>query len=188
MNSEKGFRKATGNFPPAAAGAAVLVVTTMCTTLWAGPAMAASNSRGPSASPSPPAAAQPSLSLASMALAVGAVLVALMLVVLTVDYGRRRIARRRAGGRRGGAHARASGPRADGVLESVTEDPSWPGPPGPYALHPDHPSWPGGPDPAARPELALPVRVRRDFEARVNLTPGAYLAPRSGTDEDLNKP
>jgi hypothetical protein len=25
--------------------------------------------------------------------------------------------------------------------------PSWPGRPGPYALHPDHPSWPGGPDP-----------------------------------------
>jgi hypothetical protein len=25
--------------------------------------------------------------------------------------------------------------------------PSWPGRPGPYALHPDHPSWPGRPDP-----------------------------------------
>jgi hypothetical protein len=27
------------------------------------------------------------------------------------------------------------------------EYPSWPGPPGPYALHPDHPSWPGRRDP-----------------------------------------
>ena len=28
------------------------------------------------------------------------------------------------------------------------DDPSWPGRPGPGALHPDHPSWPGRPDPA----------------------------------------
>jgi len=27
------------------------------------------------------------------------------------------------------------------------DHPSWPGRPGPYALHPDHPSWPGGSDP-----------------------------------------
>ena len=34
--------------------------------------------------------------------------------------------------------------------------PSWPGRPGPYALHPDHPSWPGGPDPRwAATEAAL---------------------------------
>ena len=34
--------------------------------------------------------------------------------------------------------------------------PSWPGRPGPYALHPDHPSWPGRPDPRwAATEAAL---------------------------------
>jgi hypothetical protein len=34
--------------------------------------------------------------------------------------------------------------------------PSWPGRPGPYALHPDHPSWPGRPDPRwANTEAAL---------------------------------
>jgi len=34
--------------------------------------------------------------------------------------------------------------------------PSWPGRPGPYALHPDHPSWPGRPDPRwADTEAAL---------------------------------
>jgi len=36
---------------------------------------------------------------------------------------------------------------AAGPPESDDEYPSWPGPPGPYALHPDHPSWPGRPDP-----------------------------------------
>ena len=38
----------------------------------------------------------------------------------------------------------------------VDDYPSWPGRPGPYALHPDHPSWPGRPDPRwAGTEAAL---------------------------------
>jgi hypothetical protein len=120
--------------------------------LWA---IALSDSGAPSASSSQPATAGASVSLVSLALTVGGVLVAVMVVVLTVGYGRRRIARRRAGRRRGGMHAKAPGPRADGAINTVTdpfplnrdEYPTWPGPPGPYALHPDHPSWPGRPDP-----------------------------------------
>jgi hypothetical protein len=39
-------------------------------------------------------------------------------------------------------------PRATAAATVPAEDyPSWPGRPGPTALHPDHPSWPGGPDP-----------------------------------------
>jgi hypothetical protein len=39
-------------------------------------------------------------------------------------------------------------PRPDtGPPVHVDDYPSWPGRPGPYALHPDHPSWPGRPDP-----------------------------------------
>jgi hypothetical protein len=56
------------------------------------------------------------------------------------------------------------------------DHPSWPGRPGPYALHPDHPSWPGRPDPRwAATEAALQAdgypswpgphsRPRRDVE------------------------
>jgi hypothetical protein len=74
MTSKKGFRKAEGDLLRAAAGAAALIVTATCATLWAGSAMAASDSGArPLAAPM----AQPS------------------------DYGRRRIARRRAGGRSG---------------------------------------------------------------------------------------
>ena len=36
---------------------------------------------------------------------------------------------------------------AAGPSKPEDEYPSWPGPPGPYALHPDHPSWPGRRDP-----------------------------------------
>jgi hypothetical protein len=104
MTSKKGFRKAEGDFLRAAAGAAVLIVTATCATLWAGSAMAASDSGARQlAAPM----AQPSDSLGGMVLAVGGVLVALVGVVVASDYGRRRIARRRAGGRRGGIHARA---------------------------------------------------------------------------------
>jgi hypothetical protein len=40
--------------------------------------------------------------------------------------------------------------------QHVDDYPSWPGRPGPYALHPDHPSWPGRPDPRwAATEAAL---------------------------------
>jgi len=179
MNSQKVFRKAKGDFLLAAAGAAVLIVTAISTAaLWA---IAVSGSGAPSASSSQQAATKASVSLADLALAVGGVLVALMVVALAVNYARRRFARRR-----GGTHAKASGPRSDSAIRSVTDplrlnrladtagyrsagDPglgspdlprpaagasesedehaSWPGPPGPYALHPDHPSWPGRPDP-----------------------------------------
>jgi hypothetical protein len=154
MNSEKGFGRAKGGFLRAAAGVAAFAVTILVVVaVWAGWAMAASKSSAPVASPAQSAAAGGSLSLASLVLTVGGVLVAVMITALTVDYGRRRIARRRTGGRRGGTHAKTSGPRADGAIKAAmppgSEDgyPSWPGPPGPYALHPDHPSWPGGPDP-----------------------------------------
>jgi hypothetical protein len=40
MTSKKGFRKAEGDLLRAAAGAAVLIVTATCATLWAGSAMA----------------------------------------------------------------------------------------------------------------------------------------------------
>ena len=54
MNSKKGFREAKGDFLRAAAGAAVLIATTISMALWAGPAIAASESRAPSASSSQP--------------------------------------------------------------------------------------------------------------------------------------
>jgi hypothetical protein len=127
-----------------AAGTAVLTVATVSTAaVWA---IGASGSGASSASFSRPAEAGASVSLAGLALTFVGVLVALWVVVLTVYYGRRRIARRRAGGRRGGTHAKSSGPRADlplpvaGAPEPDDEYPSWPGPPGPYALHPDHPA------------------------------------------------
>ena len=45
---------------------------------------------------------------------------------------------------------------AAGRPRHVDDYPSWPGRPGPYALHPDHPSWPGRPDPRwAATEAAL---------------------------------
>jgi hypothetical protein len=44
--------------------------------------------------------------------------------------------------------AAAGPPRTAVGLPRHTDDyPSWPGRPGPHALHPDHPSWPGRPDP-----------------------------------------
>jgi hypothetical protein len=44
--------------------------------------------------------------------------------------------------------AAAGPPRpAAGPPRHTDDYPSWPGRPGPYALHPDHPSWPGRPDP-----------------------------------------
>ena len=46
--------------------------------------------------------------------------------------------------------------RGAGRPQHVDDYPSWPGRPGPYALHPDHPSWPGRPDPRwAATEAAL---------------------------------
>jgi membrane protein implicated in regulation of membrane protease activity len=119
MNSNKGFRKAKGDFPRAAAGAAVLIVTAISTAALL--ATDATGSGAPSASSSQKATAGASVSLAGLALTVGGVLVALIVVMLTVVYGRRRIARRRAGGRRGGTHAKESGSRANGAIKSVTE-------------------------------------------------------------------
>jgi hypothetical protein len=53
--------------------------------------------------------------------------------------------------------APAGAPRAAaGAAVHADDYPSWPGRPGPGALHPDHPSWPGRPDPrwaAAEAEL-----------------------------------
>jgi hypothetical protein len=50
-----------------------------------------------------------------------------------------------------GRPAPAGAPRVAGAAA-----PSWPGRPGPGALHPDHPSWPGRPDPRwAAAEAAL---------------------------------
>jgi len=53
--------------------------------------------------------------------------------------------------------APAGAPRAAAGAAVHAEDyPSWPGRPGPGALHPDHPSWPGRPDPRwAAAEAAL---------------------------------
>jgi len=45
---------------------------------------------------------------------------------------------------------------AAGAAMHAEDYPSWPGRPGPGALHPDHPSWPGRPDPRwAAAEAAL---------------------------------
>ena len=82
--------------------------------------------------------------------------------------------------------------------------PSWPGRPGPYALHPDHPSWPGRPDPrwaatetmlqadgypgwpaphsppwrdAEPPAAVLPARARADLALRAEPVPRADTAP-----------
>ena len=51
----------------------------------------------------------------------------------------------------------AGAPRAAASAAVHADDyPSWPGRPGPGALHPDHPSWPGRPDPRwAAAEAAL---------------------------------
>jgi hypothetical protein len=146
MNSKNCFRRTKGDYLRAAAGAAVLIAAAISTAaLWA---IALSDSGEPSASSPQQATAAASVSLASLVLTVGGALVAVMVVVVAVGYGRRRIARRRAGVRRGGMHAKAPGPRAGGAINTATDPyPSWPGPPGPYALHPDHPSWPGRPDP-----------------------------------------
>jgi len=53
--------------------------------------------------------------------------------------------------------APAAAPSAVGGAAVHADDyPSWPGRPGPGALHPDHPSWPGRPDPRwAAAEAAL---------------------------------
>ena len=56
-----------------------------------------------------------------------------------------------------GARGAAGAPGAAGrAVVHADDHPSWPGRPGPGALHPDHPSWPGRPDPRwAAAEAAL---------------------------------
>jgi len=95
--------------------------------------------------------------------AIGGALILLSVTALTAVAGHRR-----GGGKRGATHARTSRRPADSARPANSGDPfitggpqlrpdpepaehgdehrSWPGRPGPYALHPDHPSWPGQPD------------------------------------------
>jgi hypothetical protein len=121
--------------------------------------------------------------------------------------------RHRGDTRHGATHARTPGrppagdpwighpdpPRPDAEPSAHVDDyPSWPGRPGPYALHPDHPSWPGRPDPrwapppqapppapprgqrfqAAPTAPVLPVRARTDLAPRANPAPGPVLRGR----------
>jgi hypothetical protein len=51
----------------------------------------------------------------------------------------------------------AGAPRAAGAAAHAEDYPSWPGRPGPGALHPDHPSWPGRPDPRWAAAAAAPA-------------------------------
>jgi hypothetical protein len=53
-------------------------------------------------------------------------------------------------------HQKPAGSAAASAAVHADDYPSWPGRPGPGALHPDHPSWPGRPDPRwADAEAAL---------------------------------
>jgi hypothetical protein len=161
-NSGKGSRKAPGGLIRAIA--AVPFVAAISVILGAGPALAANDSSKPDT-----AAGQTLVAriLADRAITIE-VLVILVGVALAFAYGRYRHS---ANGRRS-AHARARGSqahardssgtrqpatppraaaaparRAAGQPPHADDYPSWPGRPGPYALHPDHPSWPGRPDP-----------------------------------------
>jgi hypothetical protein len=94
---------------------------------------------------------QPSGSLGAAVLAFGIVLFLVMVAALALSAVRRR------GAEPTTAPRRAAGDPwmgALGLFEPLAESlvpeddyPSWPGRPGPHALHPDHPSWPGRPDP-----------------------------------------
>ena len=89
-------------------------------------------------------------------LIVNGMLIVIAVGTLTFAYRHLRHVR----GQRGSAHSRARRapdtggdpwmsppPRAAGTAAHAEDYPSWPGRPGPGALHPDHPSWPGRPDP-----------------------------------------
>ena len=154
-NSGHGSRKAPGDLSRAIATA--LIMAAISVILGAGPALAADDASKPDT-----AAGQSLVTriLADQAITIE-VLVILVGVVLAFAYGRyrhsvngRRSAHARARGSQ--AHARpssrtrmAAAPARQGAGQPLHADdyPSWPGPPGPYALHPDHPSWPGRPDP-----------------------------------------
>jgi hypothetical protein len=177
-NSGQGSRKAPGDLIRVSATAVLMAAISVI--LGAGPALAADDASKPDT-----AAGQSLVTriLADQAITIE-VLVILVGVVLAFAYGRyrhsvngRRSAHARARGSR--AHARparsprqpARSPRqptaapragaaparqAAGQPPDSDAFPSWPGPPGPYALHPDHPSWPGRPDPRwAATEAAL---------------------------------
>ena len=108
----------------------------------------------PSAQPSrlTTARARTSDSMADQVLVLGVILVVVMTAALTLSGTRRRTGRRvglRAGTPAPGTGDPWMGSAGQFLRPDVPEDvyPSWPGQPGPGALHPDHPSWPGRPDP-----------------------------------------
>ena len=149
MNADKGSREAPADFMRSAE--AVLSVAATPTI-----------QRGRSADvswdvPSTSARGKRPGSLAAQVFFVGEALIVLSAAALMTAYGRHaRTSRRRGGAGPAGADwitddpwmGQPDPPRPD-VRPPAAEDqyPSWPGPPGPYALHPDHPSWPGRPDP-----------------------------------------
>lgn len=146
--------------------AVTLVLTGVPVVLGAGPALAADG-----ATTSPAIAAGPAFStriLANHVLTAELVLLVVANVALVLAYRRYQ----RSTGYRRGAQAGAApdamigdpwmtpppAPPQSGAgrPRHVDDYPSWPGRPGPYALHPDHPSWPGRPDPRwAATEAAL---------------------------------
>jgi hypothetical protein len=174
-----------------------LVLTGVPAVLGAGPAVAAD---GATTSPATAAtAAGPALGpriLANHVLTAELVLLVLANVALVLAYRRYQ----RSTGYRRGAQAGAAPdamigdpwmtppptpPRAGaGRPRPVDDYPSWPGRPGPYALHPDHPSWPGRPDPRwAATEAAL----RADGHPR---WPGRQAPPWRDAEQpaDLSEP
>jgi len=162
-NSGPGSRKAPGGLIRAISTA--LIMAAIPVILGAGPALAADDASKPATAAGRSLVAR---ILADQAITIE-VLVILVGVALAFGYGRYRHS---ANGRRS-AHARARGSQAHARGGSRTppatparqasgrplhadDYPSWPGRPGPYALHPDHPSWPGRPDPRwAATEAAL---------------------------------
>ena len=165
MNADQGFRRAPGNLlrVAAGAGAAALIVTAvsaarrartaMADREWPGDATGPAAPSGPlttaTAQPapdvSPPAAAPKAVTASDLAagqVAISAALLFFGVTALSAVAGRRR-----ADGKRGAAHARTPGRQDENgndALQHTDDYPSWPGRPGPYALHPDHPSWGGG--------------------------------------------
>jgi hypothetical protein len=165
MNADPGFRGAPGNLlrVAAGAGAAALIVTAVSVARRARTAMAdrerPADATGPGAPSgplttataqptpdvSPPPAAPEAVTASDLAagqVAISAALLFFGITALSAVAGRRR-----ADGKRGAAHARTSGRQDENgndAPQHTSDYPSWPGRPGPYALHPDHPSWGGG--------------------------------------------
>ena len=119
-------------------------------------------------------------------LIVNGMLIVIAVSTLTFAYRHLRHVR----GQRGSAHSRARRapdtggdpwmsppPRvAAGAAAHAEDYPSWPGRPGPGALHPDHPSWPGRPDPRW---AAAEATLRADDYPS---WPGGQAAPGPGWD------